>query len=325
MKSILEDIKKNEYKQIYLLYGDEPYLRKMYKNKLRNAMLPIDDTMNLNYYEGNKICIKEVIDMSETLPFFSQRRLIIIENSGFFKNKAEELADYLKSLPEATYFIFIESEVDKRNKMFKTVKDKGRIVEFALQDEATLTRWILGKLKIENKNITQSTMRLLLTKTGSEMEHIEREVDKLLCYTMGRDVITDQDVEDICTVRTTNKIFDMINAIAQKKQKRALDLYYDLLALKEPPMRILFLIARQFNYLLQTKDLMQQGFDKNAIGKNLGFHGFIAGNYMSQARLFTMERLKEAVNECVEAEESVKTGQLNDKLSVELLIVKFSA
>lgn len=325
MKSILEDIKKSEFKQIYLLYGEEPYLRKMYRNKLRSAMLPIDDTMNINYYEGNKINIKEVIDMSETLPFFAERRVIIIENSGFFKNKAEELADYLKTLPEATYFIFTESEVDKRNKMFKTVKDKGRIVAFALQDEATLTRWILGKLKAENKNITQSTMRLLLTKTGSEMEHIEREVDKLLCYTLGRDVITDQDVEDICTVRTTNKIFDMINAIAGKKQKRALDLYYDLLALKEPPMRILFLIARQFNFLLQTKDLMNQGFDKNAIGKNLGFHGFIAGNYMSQARLFSMEKLKEAVNECVEVEESVKTGRLNDVLSVELLIVKFSA
>jgi DNA polymerase III, delta subunit len=324
MKNINEDISKNEYKKIYLLYGEETYLRKMYKEKLCKAMLPEGDTMNCNYYEGSKINIQEVIDMSETLPFFADKRIILIEDSGFFKNKTEELADYLKEASDSTYFIFVENEVDKRNRMYKVAKDRGRVVDFALQDEATLTKWILGRLKKENKNITQSTMRLLLSKTGVQMDNIEREVEKLLSYTLEKNIITEQDVEDICTTRTTNKIFDMINAIAQKNQKRALGLYYDLLALKEPPMRILFLIARQFNYLMQTKDLMTQGFDKSTIGKKLGFHGFIAGNYISQARQFSMEKLKEAVLDCVLAEEHVKTGRINDRLSVELLIVKYS-
>ena len=56
-------------------------------------------------------------------------------------------------------------------------------------------------------------------------------------------------MEEICTKRVSSRIFDMVNAIADKQQKKALDLYYDLLALKEPAMRILFLITRQFNML----------------------------------------------------------------------------
>jgi len=324
MKSIMEDISKKEYKKLYLLYGEETYLRKVYKERLCNAMLPSDDTMNRNSYEGSKIDVKNVIDMSETLPFFADKRVILIEESGFFKNKAEELAEYLKEAPDTTYFIFVENEVDKRNRMYKLVKDKGSIVEFALQDEVTLTKWILGRLKKENKNITQSTMRLLLAKTGVQMDNIEQELEKLLSYTLDKDTITEQDVEIICTTRTTNKIFDMINAIARKEQKKALELYYDLLTLKEPPMRILFLIARQFNYLMQVKDLMIQGFDKSVIGKKLGFHSFIAGNYISQARQFSLEKLKGALLDCVSAEENVKTGKINDRLSVELLIVKYS-
>ena len=90
------------------------------------------------------------------------------------------------------------------------------------------------------------------------MENISKELEKLLCYTMGRDVITSEDVKAICTEQTENKIFEMINAIAEKRQKKALDLYYDLLALKEPPMRILYLITRQFNLLMQVKDLQNQ-------------------------------------------------------------------
>ena len=69
-------------------------------------------------------------------------------------------------------------------------------------------------------------------------------------------------METICTTQVTNKIFDMITAIAARQTRKAMDLYEDLLTLKEPPMRILFLIARQFNQILQVKDLMGKGMDK---------------------------------------------------------------
>lgn len=220
--------------------------------------------------------------------------------------------------------VFVENEVDKRGKVYKAVKSAGRVVELGRQDEKTLTRWILGALKKEHRNITEATMHLFMEKTGTDMENIQRELEKLVCYTMGRDVITAEDVETICTTRTVNKIFDMINAIAEKRQKKALDLYYDLLALKEPPMRILFLITRQFNLLMQVKELRNQGFDTQALAPKIGLQSFIARNYVRQAESFTLDRLKEAVNDCVEAEEAVKTGQMNDVMSVELLIVKYS-
>jgi DNA polymerase-3 subunit delta len=221
--------------------------------------------------------------------------------------------------------VFVEEEVDKRGKLYKAVKSAGRVVEMKRQDEKTLMNWVLGALRRENKKITSATMELFLTRTGNDMELIQRELEKLLCYTMGREVVTSEDVEAVCTVRTENKIFDMINAIAEKKQKRALDLYYDLLALKEPPMRILFLITRQFNLLMQVKAMQNQGFGQNEIADKLKMQSFIIRNYVRQARSFTLEELKGAVTDCVEAEEAVKTGRRNDVLSVELVIVKYSA
>lgn len=170
--------------------------------------------------------------------------------------------------------VFAEDEVDRRGKLYKAVKNVGRVVELNRQDDRTLANWVLRALRKEKKNITSSTMELFLTRTGNDMERIQKELEKLLCYTMGRDVITSEDVEEICTVRTENKIFDMINAIAEKKQKRALDLYYDLLSLKEPPMRILYLITRQFNLLMQVKEMLAQGFDQNLIAQNLKVQSF---------------------------------------------------
>lgn len=321
MRQIAEDIKQNNFKQIYLLYGEERYLRRQYRQKLQTALCSDGDTMNVHYYSGKDIPVGEIIDLAETLPFLAERRVIFISDSGLFKSGGEKLAEYLTSPCESTYFVFTESEVDKRSKLFKTVQSKGYAADFTVQDENTLKRWIAGTLGRDGKKITENTVQLIISKTGTDMDNIQMELEKLICYCMDRDVVTDADVEAVCTTRISNHIFDMINAIADRKQKAALELYYDLLALKEPPMRILFLIARQCNMLLQAKEMKIKGHDNRTIGSKLGVPPFIAQKVLNQASKFKTSTLRRAVQQCVEAEAAVKTGRMNDMMSVEILIL----
>ena len=324
MKSINEDIKNNSYKQAYLLYGDEAYLRKQYKSKLLKGLNPNDDEMNCSFFEGKGINAKGIIDLGETIPFLSERRIIVIENSGFFKNQCDDLPEYLKEMPEYLHMIFVETEVDKRSRMFKAVGKVGRVTEFVAQDERRLTQWILGKFAKENKRITASDMELLLSKTGSDMSNIQGEVEKLLCYTIDKDVIETDDIESICTTQTSNKIFDMIRTMSEKRQQRALELYYDLLALKEPPMRILFLMSRQFNMMLQAKELSAMGYSQGDMAKKMGVQSFVVRNYQNFARSYSSKQLINALEEFISTEEDVKNGRLNDVISVELLLIKYS-
>lgn len=324
MQNMIQDIKNNSYQQIYLLYGEENYLKKVYKDKLKEAIVGKDDSMNYNYFEGKNISVKTVIDIAETLPFFAEHRLIILENSGFFKNANEDIAAYIKEVPETTILIFVEEEIDKRGKLYKYIKEHGYISEMGRQNTSKLVPWILKILKKENKKITENEMKLFLTKTGDDMENILRELEKLISYTYGREVITAQDIEQICSTQITGKIFDMITAVSEKNQRKALELYQDLLTLKEPPMRILFLISRQFNLMLQVKELQKAGCDTVSIAKQTGLQSFLVGKYAAQARKFSTEFLKQALTECVEFEEAIKTGKMEDQLSVELLILQYS-
>ncbi len=324
MQRLIQDIKTGNFNQIYLLYGEEAYLRRQYRDRLKEAVIG-DDTMNYHYYEGKNISIGEVIDQAETLPFFAERRLILVENSGLFKSGGEALADYLKEPAATAYFVFVEPEVDKRSRLFKTVQAKGSAVEFAVQDEATLKRWVLGMVKKENKRISESALEFFLEKTGTDMENIRREIEKLFCYCLDKEAITSDDIDAVCTKRLSNHIFDMVGAIADKKQKKALELYYELLAQKEPPMRIMFLIARQFNLLLQVKELRGKGYSNKTIGEKVGLPGFVAGKYVTQASRFRTEELRDAVELCVDTEEAVKTGKMNENMGVEMLIVRYSS
>ena len=281
--------------------------------------------MNFSRFEGKEAQVPALIDLAETMPFFAEHRVILVEDSGFFKNAAPQLAEYLPDMPETTCMIFIEKEVDKRSKTYKSLKDIGRMVEFKTPDEKMLTRWVLTVLQKNGKKLTQPTMQLFLEKAGNSMGNIDRELEKLICYVGDREIIQMDDVEEICTGQTENRIFDMIHMMAEKRQKEALELYYDLLALKEPPMRILFLLVRQFNILLQVKTMVAAGMEQNQIADRAGLRSFTIRRYRSEAGHFSVQKLKEALRDCARAEEDVKTGRLDDRLSVELILVKYSA
>lgn len=325
MKNIIEDIKKDEYKQVYLLFGEEAYLKLQYRDKLKQALDVETDTMNYAHYEGKGISEGEIIDLAETMPFFAKHRVIVLEDTGFFKSAAEKLPDYMKSLPDYLVMIFVESEVDKRGKMFKAVQKAGRTVEFSVQKEDTLLTWIARLLGNVDKRITKADAQYLLSRTGTDMSNIAGEVEKLICYTLERNIVTKEDIDIICTQQIENRIFEMIRAVTEKDQKKALDLYYDLLALKEPPMRILFLLARQFNQLLQVKELMEHGNGMQEIASKMKLQTFVVKNYINYAKLYTRKELIRMVSACTQTEEAVKTGLMTDVLSVELLIVEFSA
>ena len=321
MQVLNQDIREQTWKRMYLLYGEETFLKNSYKNRLKEAIVG-DDTMNFSYFEGKGLDVEELIRIADTMPFFAERRLILVEDSGFFKTACETLANYLPSMPDTTCLLFVESEVDKRGRLFKRVKELGYAAEMERQDAAQLAKWAGGILAREGKKITGRTMDLFLSMTGDDMVHIRMELEKVVSYTLGREVITDEDVRAVCTVQVTNKIFDMVAAIVNRQTKKAMDLYEDLLTLKEPPMRILFLIARQFNQLMQVKELMTKGLDKGTIASKLKLQPFVVGKIMPQARQFSGEQILSYVNLCVDMEEAVKSGRLQDRLAVELLITK---
>ncbi len=324
MNTIKQHIKNNEFKNCYLIYGTEAYLKRLYKSKLKSAILADSDDMNYTYAEGKEINVDEIIHIAETMPFFSDRRLIMIENSGWFKS-ANTFADYIKEMPDTTYFVFIENEIDKRNRLYKAVKDIGYISEMNGMEEKNLKLWVASILNKEQKKITEATVTYLLNKVGSNMDNMETELDKLISYCYEKDVITNEDIDAICSEQITGKMFVMLDMIANKNQTKALELYYDLITLREKPMTILYLFIRHMNLLLQVKAFQAKRVDNATIATKLSVPPFAVNKYAQQSKNFKSEMLLEAIKLGTELEELVKTGRLVDRIAVELLIIQVVA
>lgn len=192
MKTLNDNIKKGEYQKVYLIYGEEEYLKKQYKDRMKQAIIG-DDTINYSYFEGDNTKPEDVITICETIPFFSERRLVIVSDSGYFKTANDKMADYIKELPDYLILIFIEKDVDKRNKVYKAVSSNGYVCEMQYQTPATLKRWIAGMMASNDYKISEAACELLLDKTGASMELIRNEIDKLISYCSDKKMVMPQD------------------------------------------------------------------------------------------------------------------------------------
>ena len=319
MKQLNSDIKNKDFKQVYLLTGDETFLLRSYKKRLKAAIIG-DDDMNYSYYEGKDIDTSAVIDTAETMPFFAERKLIIIENSGWFKTGGAEMADYLDNACPSTFFVFIETETDKRNRLYKKVSEKGYVCKLNHPKPDEMVNWAAGMLMQNGKKITRSDLEMFLEATGNDMELVKNEIEKLISYSGNRDYIAREDIEAVTAVTLTNKVYDMCRAITQKKYTEAMRLYEDLLALRESPMSIIYKISRQFKQLLDVKDLIDAGCRQDAVMSRLHLPSFVAGKLIQQARGYDRNALMAYVDRCLELEEAFKTGDMPERIAVELLI-----
>ncbi len=323
MQEIRQDIKNNEYKRVYLLFGEETFLVNSYKKQLKAAITG-DDTMNYTLLEGKDVSPHDIMLAADTMPFFADRRLVMVEDSGLFKKESNELAEYIPEIPDTSTVVFVESQVDKRNRLYKKVKETGHAAEFARQSENELKKWIIRYLGNSGKKITGQALQLFMDMTGDDMENIIHELDKLESYIGDKSEIYPEDVDNICTRQIVSRIFDMIGAVSAGNQDEALKLYYDLLANREPAMKILRLISNQFNQLLIAQDLKSRGCDRNEIARKMGKSPYIAGKIADQAKRFKDGELERCVSLCASSDEDIKKGRITDNMAVELVIVECS-
>lgn len=324
MKNIAADIKSREFKKLYIFYGEEAYLKQLYLKNLLKALGAAEGDMNYSYFTGKNVKDDDIVGICETMPFFADKRVVYLDGLNLFKEKHETLEEYSKRLPDHLVLIINEEAVDKRSKLYKTMSKEGYAAEFSALDEKALLEWAAKKLAKDGKKIRKDTCEYLLSCTGNDLNYLNNELEKLIAYTSGRDVVTEDDIKAIVSPVVENKIFDLVSAVTNGNPKEAFIKYNDLITLKESPMKILFLLARAFDQMLHIKELQDEGMGASLIAESLKMNPYVVKKIAGGLRGYSKERLLEAVTDMVNAEADIKGGRLDERLSVELMIVKYS-
>lgn len=324
MKEIRKHIKEKSYAKVYLLLGDEEYLVSQARMLLQKALTTGPDDMNYKVYNDGKVDLSELDQLASTYPFFSEKRLILIDRMGILKTGKDELVKIMEDMPDTTCLVICESEADKRSKVYKWIKKNGYIGEFYKKDQndRSLTRFIAVLLSKVGIQIRESDAYYMLSLIGSDMYQIKNETDKLIAYMGEEKTVSTEMIEAVVFGEVQNKIFDMVSAIAEGRKKQAIVLYNDLLTLREAPAHMLALIIRQYRLLLIIKDMRNQRRPDSEIASVAGIAPFIIRKYEGQLRLYNSRQLRECYGECLRADQSYKEGRMIDQIALESLIIK---
>lgn len=322
MAVINQNIKSGEFAKIYLLYGKERYLVNQYRDRLLGALTEKDDNLNFMKFAGNGINTQEIIDFSNEMPFFADRRVVLVENSGLFKSSNEDFAKKLINIEDTSVVIFVEMEVDTRYKLFKAVDKSGEALEFVTPDEKMMVTWVRSLFRESEVATTDTAIYRIIECAKMDMNCIKNEVDKMISYAGDKKQVSEHDVELLCSQDAESKVYQMTDFIIAKQKERAVRMYHDLLENKEAPIMINSCIMRQYNKLLLVKMAIADGAQDAGIAKIAGCPVWAVKNYKAQCRPYTAEQLKGIVEQSNEMDYKLKTGQVMDAAALEVMIVE---
>ena len=325
MRSIDSEIEQQAFKRIYLLFGKEHYLLKENRERLLKALGVTDrKDMNFTLLSEKDFNVSTLISDSDTLPFFADRRVILVEESGYFKgNKKEKdrLVKYIQDIPETTVIVFVESEVDKRDKLYKAVTKNGTAEEFVIGDQNEMLRWIGGRLSADGIQMRRDAWNEFYLRCGSSMDLMDAEYQKLSAYCWEKKQIEKSDVEAICANASETKIFALSDAISERNAARVFDVYHDMLRQNEKAPGILALIQRQLMQLYDLKLMDRDGVSFADKKKNLGIsYDFIIRKLETYQKRFKEDELRRLLRKAADYEEDFKSGRIEDSIAVELLL-----
>lgn len=326
--------KENIDKNIFLLYGDEVFLKNHGKKALLDRISP--DAMsefNIFTYDGKKydlISVKEAID---ALPVFSDKKLLVFNNSGIFlvsgsdaatKEYKEFWEEIIDEIPEDVYIVFDETKIDKRNGLYKKLLKNDSVIEFDYLSEPQMINWTVGLFKTMGKTINPHNAKYLIDITQEGMSSVKREAEKIAAFTQGETEVTRKDIDAVTVPVVENRVFDMVDAILSKNTEAALKMLNDLLVLKEDETRILGAISANVDKLLTVKLLNEEKTDKSIIASKTKIPPFVVSKYISLSAKYSTDVLKNLLTKCVESDRLFKLTRSDKAVILQTFIAEFT-
>ncbi|HEY8415966.1 MAG TPA: DNA polymerase III subunit delta [Thermaerobacter sp.] len=326
-REALAAIDEGRIQPVYLLYGPEAYWKDAIIRKLRQRLLPAGDHMNLSVFEDGRVPVQAILEQATTVPLLAERRLVIVRNSELLQGRGERadeeaLSAYLEDPVTTTCLVFRQDgDVDGRRPLIKRFRERGYAVDCQPLRDAALAEWLQDEAGRLGKTLRPEAVAWLVESGEPDLYRLSNELHKAAAHAGERPEITGDDVRAVGIAATTAAVFDLVDAIAEKRRAAALQLLGRLLAAGEPPLRLLALVARQFRILAHARALMDRGATQRDLQERLGLHPFVARKAWQQARRLGADESMEALEAILETDVAIKQGRWPDRLALERMVL----
>jgi len=315
-------------KPVYFFYGDETFLMEREVKRFIATLVPADVAdFNLDILYGTDRKGEEIAAAAQTLPMFAERRLVVVKRSeGLAEADYEVLAAYLKRPSPTTCLLFVGKKPDLRRKFFLDLKKVGELVEFRHPYENQLPAFITAEAALAGAPIAPEAVELLILLSGSNLQELASQIEKLAAYVGEGKAITLEAVREIASDTRVDTVFDLANALGEKQVGTALRKLQTVLRDGQAPIYVLNMLTRHFRQLWQLRELMVRRVPKSEMGRAIGLRSeyFLPG-LMKQAGNFTLADFRELFDHLYETDIALKSSRLKPAFILERLFMALCA
>ena len=330
---------------IYLLYGDDEFSVREELAALRERVTPEEmRDSNVMALLGAEVSFDQVAQACYAIPFMANKRLVSVDGLlGRFEPQGrggargrggrggraalgewEGLGDLLPAIPPTTDLVFVDGPLTERNPLFARVREHATLRGFRTPRGDGLSRWILDRAASEGMSIAPDAAAELADSVGGNLRVIASELDKLAVY-RWRETVTRDDVQRAVVYTRDANIFQTVDAVIEGRASAAIGQILRALDSGAAPSFVIAMLARQVRHLLLAKEMRGRGLNSAEIGRSLGIPEFAARRVMGQERRLDFGQLAAMHRELLETDASIKQGEADERVAVEMLAASLVA
>ncbi len=336
LKKMTRDLKAGEIPGVIVLCGKEQYLVDFGLEAIVNRYVnPAAKMIDFVRFTEENASFEAVREACETLSMFSDRHIVAVAGfsplesgkwKGFTETDEAALTAYAEDIPEGTILILTCGVPDKRKKLYQKIASVGSVYEFDTLSAPDLRSFIIRQMKAAGKYCTESVLSEMIADSGYyhketdyTLYNLVNDLKKIIAYAEGEE-ITSGDVLAVISGSLETYIFALIDSITNGRRGEAFHLFYNILGSGESASRILSAIVSQYEFILDVKELRDQGLSKDAIAGELKVHEFRVKKALGLSERYTAERLRRVLCLAYDVDRNIKSGQVTQELAMELLL-----
>lgn len=330
---LIRDLKNGEFAPLYIISGEETYLKEYYLRQLREKVVdPAFADFNLIEFEGKGLTVEQLNEAIDSYPAMSEKKLIIVSDFDLFKPPAgfsDVLPGILGDLPEYVCLVFyydvLDGKPDKRTKLYKTLEKSACFAEFSHQEERELVAWLERRARALGCSIAPEDASYMIFLCGNSMTNLAGEMEKAAAHTTTG-IIKKYNIDAVCSPVLDAVVFDLTDAITAGKFDRAVTLVGELIAQKNSEVMIFTTITRHIQRLYAAKLCAEARAGDKQLMEMIGSKSpYYARQIQNAARRVPLTWLRHAASICARTDSALKGSAVDRQKQIELALLSMAA
>lgn len=305
----------------YLLTGESFQREEALSLLLSRVVDPATKSFNLDLFYGDDVDLDRMTNTVLSFPMLAQRRMVVLKECQALNSEAwKKLARVLADPPETTCVVLTGDDAKLQNKLSKEAKRHISVVVFKPIYDNRIEPWIRDRVRKEGKDISPKATALLRTYVGTSLWDLANEIEKLFIFIGDRGRIEEDDVVQVVGHSKIHRIFDLTDAVGERKTGEALQILQSLLDEGEEPGRMLWMLVRHLTALSKIVASKTERLDRTEWSRRLGISPYFLEKTMAQAAHFDEETLADGMERVLDVENRLKSGYRNERVLLEMLV-----